>query len=147
MKCFIFDSTHCSLFKMTSYCLNPNVFLNLSAAVVLQSIITLIANSFCRKNMLGCFLVHLLVYIYIFYGLKDILLLLLTNFYDLILLLYVLPQYSIILYYCFYAISFIRFPVYINHIHILYSTEGLGFLIYSFALLYSLNTLFTEANS
>ena len=52
---FIFVSTDCSLFKMASYCLNPNLVLNLCAAVVLKSIITLIANFMRFKTLLDCF--------------------------------------------------------------------------------------------
>ena len=40
----IIVSTYCSFVKMTLYCLNPNLVLNLWANVVLQSIITLISN-------------------------------------------------------------------------------------------------------
>ena len=52
---FIFISTDCFLVKMTPYCLNPNLVLNLHAAVVLQSMITLVANSLSIKILLGCF--------------------------------------------------------------------------------------------
>ena len=41
----IFISTNCSLVKITSYCLNPNLVLKLCAATVLQSMIILIVNS------------------------------------------------------------------------------------------------------
>ena len=40
----IFVSSYCSLVELTSYCLNPNLVLNLCAAIVLQSMIVLIAN-------------------------------------------------------------------------------------------------------
>ena len=52
---FILVSTDFSLVKVTPYCLNHNLVLNLCAAVVLQSMITLIANSLCIKIVLGCF--------------------------------------------------------------------------------------------
>ena len=42
---FIFVVTDSFLVKITSHCLNPNLVLNLCDAVVLQSMITLIANS------------------------------------------------------------------------------------------------------
>ena len=71
---FISVTTDCSLVKMTSYCLNHSLVLNLCAAVVLQSIITLVANSLHIKIMLDCFLVHLVAHIYVFYDPKDILL-------------------------------------------------------------------------
>ena len=66
-------STDCSLVQMTSYGLNPNFVLNLCAAVLLQSIIALVTNSLHIKILLGYFFVHLLVPIYVFYDLKDIL--------------------------------------------------------------------------
>ena len=52
---FIFVSTDCSFVKMTPYCFSPNLVLNLCAAIALQSMITLVANSLSRKNLLGCF--------------------------------------------------------------------------------------------
>ena len=39
---------------MISYCLNPNIAVNLCAVVILQSIIILIANSLYIKMLLGC---------------------------------------------------------------------------------------------
>ena len=130
---FNYHSNGCSLLKMTSCCLN-NFILNLYAAVALQLIVTLIVNSLCIKILLDCFLVHLLVHIYIFYDLKDSLLWPLSNFCDLILLLYVFQSttISITIYYCFYTISFKRFSAYINHIYIVYSTNISGLLISSF---------------
>ena len=53
---FIFVNTDYSLVKMTSRGLNPNFVLNLCAAVLLQSKITLVANSLHIKILLGCFL-------------------------------------------------------------------------------------------
>ena len=52
---FIFVSTDCSLVKMTSHCLNPNLVLGLRPAVVLQSMVTLFAILLCKKILLGCF--------------------------------------------------------------------------------------------
>ena len=52
----ILVSTDCPFVKITSHCLNPNLVLNLYANVVLQSIITLIANSSSIKIPLHCFL-------------------------------------------------------------------------------------------
>ena len=52
----IFVSTNFSFVKMTLYCLNPNLVLNLWATVVLQSLITLIANFASIKVLLTCFL-------------------------------------------------------------------------------------------
>lgn len=63
---------------MISFCLSPNVPLNLHAAAVLQSIITLITNPL--KTLSGCFLLSLLVHIYVFYCLKDTLLYWLERF-------------------------------------------------------------------
>ena len=52
---FIVVSTDCSLVKMTSYCLNPNLALNLCAAVVLQYMFTLVANYLHIQIMFGYF--------------------------------------------------------------------------------------------
>ena len=52
---FAFVSTDCSLVKMIEYCLNSILVLNLCAAVILQSMITLVANSSRIKILLGCF--------------------------------------------------------------------------------------------
>ena len=71
---FIFIRIGRCLVKMKPYCLNLNYVLNFCAAVGLQPIITLAANFFCIKFLLGCFLVYLLVNIYGFYSWKDILL-------------------------------------------------------------------------
>ena len=60
----IFVSIDFSFIKIISYCLNPNFVLNLCANVVLQLSI---------KIMLGCFLDHLLIYVYEFNDLKDVL--------------------------------------------------------------------------
>ena len=38
---------------------------------VQQPMIDLVANSLCIQIMLGCFFVHLLIHIYVFYGKKD----------------------------------------------------------------------------
>ena len=51
---FISVRTDCSLVKVTSYYLNPNPVLNLCAAVVFQSMITLTANFLFMKFLLGC---------------------------------------------------------------------------------------------
>ena len=110
-------STDCSLVQMTSYGLNPNFVLNLCAAVLLQSIIALVTNSLRIKILLGYFFVHLLVPIYVFYDLKDILMWLPTSFDDLILLLCVLNLISI---FCHYLLLFLHqfficFSAYVNH--------------------------------
>ena len=47
-------SADCYFVKMTSYHLNVNFVLNLRADFVLQSIITLAANSLCINVLLGC---------------------------------------------------------------------------------------------
>ena len=52
---YIFVSTDCSLVTRTSYCLNTNLFLNLCAVVVLQPVITLVANSVRIKILLRYF--------------------------------------------------------------------------------------------
>ena len=83
---FIFVSSDCFLVKLTSFCLNPNLVLHLCAAVVLQSIITLVISSFSITIFSDCFLIHLLVHIYVFCGLKDISLGSHSIFYDLILI-------------------------------------------------------------
>ena len=70
---FISVSTDCSFFNMRSYCLNLDLALYLCADVFLQSLITLTVNFLSIKVQLGCFLVYLLVHVYVFYYLKDIL--------------------------------------------------------------------------
>ena len=50
-KLFILVNTDYSLVKMTSYCLNPNL---VCASLVLQSMITLVAYSLCKKILLSC---------------------------------------------------------------------------------------------
>ena len=51
----IFVSTDCSFVRVTSYYLNPNLFVNVWADVVLQSVITLIANFLSIKVLLDSF--------------------------------------------------------------------------------------------
>ena len=68
-----FVSIDCSFFKITSYYWNPNLVLNSWADVVLQSIITLIANFSFIKILWTCF--------FGCYDLNYILLKFLTNFY------------------------------------------------------------------
>ena len=68
-----FVITDFSFVKMTSHCLNLISFLNLWADVALQSILTLVANFSSIKILLDCFLVCILVHIYVFYGLNDVL--------------------------------------------------------------------------
>ena len=50
----VFVSTDCPIVKMM-FCLNPNFALNLFADIVIQSIITLIANFLSIKILLNCF--------------------------------------------------------------------------------------------
>ena len=131
----MFVSTDCTYVKMTSYCLNPNLVINLWANVVLQSIITFIANLFVCKNCIAFFLVHLLVHIYVFYDLNDILLGFLT-FYDLISRLYVFHlatifHHDLLLVLC----HFHNFSADNSHIYILYSTEVLRFFYFFFHLI------------
>lgn len=73
---FIFVSTCCSLVKVTSYCLNPNLVLNLCTAVVFQFIIILVVTSLYTKILSDCFFdsPNLIIYISVFYKLKYILL-------------------------------------------------------------------------
>ena len=73
---FIFVSTCCSLVKVTSYCLNPNLVLNLGTAVVFQFIIILVMTSLYTKILSDCFFdsPNLIIYISVFYKLKYILL-------------------------------------------------------------------------
>ena len=92
---------------------------------------------------------YLLIHIYVFCGLKDILLWSPANFYDLILLIYVFiqPQYSILIYYCL-------FLNYFSYVFLLTSTTFIKcvpqtFQNFRFLLswqLYSLNTLFTKTD-
>ena len=91
-------------------------------------------------------LVQQLVFIYIFHDLKDILFLFLQIFmiWSFFHMSFIQPKFFFIFYYCFYNISLIRFSTYTKHIYLMYSKEVLGFFIYFFILLYSLNTLFTE---
>ena len=56
---FIFVSTDCCLVNMTSYCLNPNLVLNLCTAIVLQPTITLDVNSLYIKTLLSLVNVHI----------------------------------------------------------------------------------------
>ena len=53
---FFFVSTDCSLVKMTSYYLNPNLLVNLYAGVVVQFIINLVGNCLHLKIMWGMYL-------------------------------------------------------------------------------------------
>ena len=69
---FIFFISDCCLVKMTSIFFNANLVLNLYAAVVLQSMITLTATYLTIKFLLTCFLAHQLVRNYVFHGRKDI---------------------------------------------------------------------------
>ena len=94
---FIFVRTDCFLVKVISYCLNPSIVLNFYVAVILQSMITLIANSLCINILLKCcnLVCLLLVHIFVFDGMKDILLYSPISFYDLILLLYVIYSISV----------------------------------------------------
>ena len=73
---FIFVSTCCSLVKVTSYCLNPNLVLNLGTAVVFQFIIILVITSLYTKILSDCFFdsSNLVIFISVFYKLKYILL-------------------------------------------------------------------------
>ena len=119
---------------MTWYCLNPNLFLNFCAALVLQSMITLAANFLSIRFLWDCLFVPLIDHIYVLHSVNHILLFFLANFYYVIFLLYVF------IYYCFYVISFISCPPCFNHIYLVYSTEFSGFLFSSFISLYFLNT-------
>ena len=73
---FIFVSTCCSLVKVTSYCLNPNLVLNLGTAAVFQFIIILVITSLYTKILSDCFFdsSNLVIFISVFYKLKYILL-------------------------------------------------------------------------
>ena len=73
---FIFVSTCCSLVKVTSYCLNPSLVLNLGTAVVFQFIIILVITSLYTKILSDCFFdsSNLVIFISVFYKLKYILL-------------------------------------------------------------------------
>ena len=131
---------------MTSYCLNPNLILNLHTDVVLQSIITLIVNFLSIKILLHCFFDSSTISYLSFLWSEWYFIVISWKFYDLILL-YVFRLTTIFRQYllylicdCFYVVSFIRFSACINPIYIVCYTE-------LFILSYSLNTLFTERNS
>ena len=120
---------------MTPYCLNPNLFVNLWADVILQYLLWLLI--FCLRKMSSIvFLVLLLLHIYVFYDRSYILLQFLTNADDIIHLLYFFHLTTILHYYLLLFLC--------HFFHIGYSTKR---LIYSFISLYFLNTLFTETNS
>ena len=72
---------------MTSYCLNLDLVLDIWADVVLQSMITLIANFLSIKFLLTCFFDFSTKSYLCFYDLNDILLYFFSNVDDLILLL------------------------------------------------------------
>ena len=101
------------------------------------------------KIQLGCFLVHVLVHIYIFYDLKDILPYSLSNVHDIILLLYAF--YSTIIFHLYLQL-FLHHHLYvflfISTIFVLHIPQKFqDSFISSFVSLSSLNTLFTETNS
>ena len=135
---YIFASNVYSLVKMTSYCLNLNLALNLSVAVVLLSMNTLIASFSLENNLLDCFLVYQLVHIYGFYSLKNILLqqLVSRNFLYVFMLTTTFHQYLLLFLHNF----FIHFSVYINHIYVVCSTEVLGFFYFWISFHYILLT-------
>ena len=64
-----------------------------------------------------------------------------VNSINLFCLVLLTPEFLVAVF--FFASDIIRFHCF----HIVYSTEFLGFLIYSFISLYFLNTLFTETSS
>ena len=110
---FIFVSSDCSLVKLTSFCLNPNLVLHLCAAVFLKSIIILVISSFSITILSDCFLIHLLVHIYVFCGLKDISLGSHSIFYDLILHLHVFHGSIVFHFYLLFLRHFFRAFLYI----------------------------------
>ena len=63
-RCFC---QHCFVSTAHYFCLNPNRVLNLCAVVAPKSVITLIANFFKEMFYWIAFLVHQLVYTYLFY--------------------------------------------------------------------------------
>ena len=79
----------CYFVKMTWYCLNPKLFLNFCAALLLQSMITLAANFLSIRFLWDCLFVPLLDHIYVLHSVNHILLFFLANFYYVIFLLYV----------------------------------------------------------
>ena len=127
---FIFFTTDCCLVKMTSNFFNANLFLNLYAAVVLQSMVTLTAPYLTIRFLLACFLAHQLVRNYVFHGRKDIYLQSFANFYDLILPVYVFYS-TTIFHHCLLLLLHyfsVCFSAYINHIYILYVQNFQDFL-------------------
>ena len=130
----------CYFVKMTWYCLNPNLLLNLCAALVLQSLITLAARILSIRILWDCFFVPLPDHLYVLHGLNDILLLFLLYVFHLTT---ILLHYLLLFLHHFIAISsiiIISFPGYFNHNNGMYS-EILGFLLSSFISLYCLNAL------
>ena len=145
IELIIFISIDCSFVKMTWNCLNLHLVLSLCADVVLQSIITLIANFLSIKIQLHCFFVLLSSSYLCFPWFEWYFIVISHKFFDSILLVYVFHLTRIFLNYIllFLYHFFMRFSVYINHTYRVYFTEVWGFLIS----LYSLNTLFFETNS
>ena len=100
--------------KIAPYCLNPNLIPNSRSAVVVESMITLIANScliisFFYLNsllVLFFFFFELVVHIYFFYSLPfswSLLQIFISNPSS---MFFIQPQYFMIIYYCFYTIFY-----------------------------------------
>ena len=106
----------------------------------------MIANFLSVKIILHCFLLLFVFFVFRFYYLLSSSCLCFLWFESYFVVISHLAQYPMIIYYCFYTISFIRFSAFINHIYAVYCTEVSGFFIFTFMSLYSLNALLTETN-
>ena len=135
----IFVNTDCLFFvvvKMTSYCLNPNLFLNLWVDFVRQSTITFFTNFSFRKILLHCFFGS---------STSSYLCFLWSEWYFVLSSLKCLwsnPS-SICFSFNHNILSWSCLSAYISHIYIVHSTEVWGFFISSF-ISYFLTTLFIE---
>ena len=140
---FIFVRTDCFLVKVISYCLKPSIILNFYVVVILQSMITLIANSLCINILLKCcYLVCLLlVHIFVFDGMKDVLLYSPISFYDPILLLYVIYSISV-----FHRCLLLFLQQFFHMLLCLYHRSSRIFYFF-FNLIIFFSTFFIETNS
>ena len=121
----IFVSADCLSAKMTSYCLNPNLALNLWAGAALQSIITLSAKVSTIKIVLTCFFgssnsSYLCFLWFEFYFVETSRKFLWFNPSSICFSFnHNIPSLSTIL----STVSFTRFSAYISHFSIVYSIE------------------------
>ena len=97
---------------------------------------------FVNKSSVALFLVYLLGQIYVFSDFKDILMQLFTNFYDLILLLYVFHLTTISHHYLILFLHHIFHMFLCLYQPYLYNVFHRWHRIFNFILFYSLNTLY-----